>query len=302
MHALLALALLLSPLASPLGPRALDALPAEHDDLGRSHEPDFAATSVFGPWLDGRVIDADLDGQGEPDDRWADRGWGAVAPGCSDAAERRASGLCALGLAGGGWRSPYAPRGAVGLLDAQLHLQPGAYVEVNRKLDDHGLRAEHLGWASGRTLAGPLGVFAWHGTWRDANGNGVIDDGAGEFAWRSTPALRLAVWPWGAPGSLGVVAVAEGAEWVPMVDQTSMSVERRGWYAADALPALGYDPSALHTTIVGVVAGDGAFADVDEHASLSPSLDAWLGCAVVPARALTWVRDATSTGSLPCAA
>lgn len=300
MHALLPLALL--SVALP-GPRLLAELsPVEHDDQGRVDEPDFQATSVFGPWLGGRNLDRDLDAWGEPDDFWMERGWGFAAPGCMEGAQRRPSGTCALGLAGGGWASPYAPRGALGLLDLQVQWQPGAYLEVNRKLDDARLRPPHLGWASGRSMVGPVGLLAWFGVWGDANRNGVIDDApGGEFAWRGrcqgcTPGqLKLAVWPWGAPEPLGGIALAAESGWSPMDDRTpAQAPGARGWFAAQGLPALGYDASLLHTTVLAAAEigawgpEDAPFLDVDRVHSVSPSLDETVGAALESAPDPPW--------------
>lgn len=177
----------------------------EHDDLGRSDEPDVASTRVLGPLLTGCNVDDNLDGVCEPYPTVPANprtGSEVLAPGCSDDSGRRASGLCWLhlrtGVGVGGMTGSAAP-GAfthtkadpVRFLDAQVVLQPvRTYVEAHHKLEDSGLTPLLGGLQpglGGPFAAGPAGLTAWYGTWTDRNGNGVIDHGddaaRNEFRW-----------------------------------------------------------------------------------------------------------------------
>jgi hypothetical protein len=194
--------------ASHLGSYAYT--PVERDDQGRSVEPDFASTSVLGPFVENRVVDADRDGVATPDGALPQPfpgRTGHIAPGCTDDTGRRPSGLCGLytaglamplgatarvlaaGLAGvqgmGGDAAPgaFTPTKAtqVRLLDAQVALSASSagtsYVEVNRKLDDaFAPPGTEMALAEPPALiAGTSALWAWYGKWQDKNGNGVID-------------------------------------------------------------------------------------------------------------------------------
>lgn len=179
--------------------------PVEHDDQGRSVEPDFASTAVLGPLVANRVVDADLDGVAVPDSALPQPFPGisdVLAPGCWDDAGRQPSGLCGLHTTGfsnpAGTVVPIVPSGLLGVegmsgvlapgaftpakatrlrfLDARVetHAGPlGTYLELNRKLDDASARAGLPGLAD--AVVGPSAVWAWYGQWQDKNGNGVID-------------------------------------------------------------------------------------------------------------------------------
>lgn len=183
--------------------------PVEHDDQGRSDEPDFASTSIFGFFLGNRVIDLNLDGRAEADSALSNTPPGqapVLAPGCWDDSGRRPSGLCGAWTAGVGTplRPRIVPPGTIGVqgmtgghapgrftrtqqdsvrfLDARLQVQlpTGANYEldVNHKLQDAGvlgwIRVVDPRWGSFVVL-GPTAWWAWHGVWTDKNGNGVID-------------------------------------------------------------------------------------------------------------------------------
>jgi hypothetical protein len=202
---LLALVALAAPAAgSHMGMYARN--PVEHDDQGRVAEPDSQVTSVLGPTVRNRVVDANLDGIAV-DDHALPQPFpgrtGVLAPGCTDDTGRQPSGLCGLwtvgagipvgatvtvvppGLAGvrgmGGDAAPgaFTPTkgSAVRFLDARIHLQtPYAWtatLDVNRKVDDAaapaGLGDPHA------IVAGSAAVWAWYGRWQDKNGNGVVD-------------------------------------------------------------------------------------------------------------------------------
>lgn len=217
-------AVLLAVLALPaqaghLGPYYY--MPTEHDDQGSVVEPDFARTSVLGPMVTNKVVDADLDGYAVADDALPRPfpGLGQViAPGCTDDAGRRPNGLCGLWTSGAGTPTGAAvrllPSGMAGVrgmggdaapgaftptkadrvrfLDARVTLSGapyGPYLDVNRKLDE-GARLATLG--GHRDVAvGPSAFWAWYGLWQDRNGNGVVDVHEGnppgpantEFVW-----------------------------------------------------------------------------------------------------------------------
>lgn len=154
--------------------------PVEHDDSGRSMEPDFFATSVFGPALADQTIDINVDGLTELDSALPGTPPGhsqVVAPGCTDSAGRQPSGMCGLWTVGAGDTGiivpevgpvPGVPPGVqgtsgmdgnsapgrfslskthqVGFLDARVDLEfysplgPAVYVDYNSKLRDTGVR------------------------------------------------------------------------------------------------------------------------------------------------------------------
>jgi hypothetical protein len=207
--AALAMLFLLAPALVALSPQALagpmtsySSLPSEHDDLGRSNEPDHFATGVLGPIVTNCVI---IMGGSTctPDPLLPPPGPNqaeVLAPGCTDDTGRQPSGLCGLWSIGGPFGLP--PPGTAGIagpsgnaapgrftptkstqivfLDAQMPRMTGpfgSYWELNNKLADLGV----FGLLALVTPhAGPFvhletGVFAWHGAWQDKNGNGVID-------------------------------------------------------------------------------------------------------------------------------
>ncbi|MCA1814640.1 MAG: hypothetical protein LC624_11970, partial [Halobacteriales archaeon] len=164
----------------------------EHDDLGRSDEPDRASTSVLGPLVAERVV-----GLSSVDNAFAvpDAAFpvGAVlAPGCSDDAGRQPSGLCWLngqvrfaGVPGmTGNAAPGLTRtkdASVRLLDARQDQMVSAgavrVLDVNHKLVDM-VRPVSSGVDPDlfqRFVLGPTELWAWFGIWQDRNGNGVID-------------------------------------------------------------------------------------------------------------------------------
>jgi hypothetical protein len=182
--------------------------PVEHDDQGRSIEPDFANTAVFGPLVVNKVIDANNDGVATADGALGVAPGAKLAPGCTDDTGRRPSGACGLwtigagtpagatvtvvppGVAGvqgmGGNAAPgaFTPTKAtkVRFLDTIWHFQQNSagstYIELNRKVDDSGLRpvlASIDSNLAGDFILGPNAVWAWYGQWQDKNGNGVID-------------------------------------------------------------------------------------------------------------------------------
>ncbi|MCA1814780.1 MAG: hypothetical protein LC624_12700 [Halobacteriales archaeon] len=216
--ALLALVVLLAP-AVRAGSDAMltdyALLPTEHDDQGRSDEPDRVATGVLGPLVSDCVLSFNAfttPGLGRacvPDSALPA---GILAPGCTDDAGRQPSGSCALWSQGvrsggaqpvpaqtvgtrgmGGNRAPgaFTPTkdAALRMLDVHADLLPldGLYTggartfDVDHKLADLPFDARALGL--GPALIGPTAFWAWYGVWRDANGNGVIDalgDDAGQ--------------------------------------------------------------------------------------------------------------------------
>lgn len=181
-----------APLASAGGHNALYVLTTEHDDGGRSVEPDFPGiTSVLGIAVSERDVDANLDGVAETHDVGRD-----VAPGCTDDSGRRPSGLCFLhwrtgqlglpqvgvpGMTGNSAPGGFTPTkaGVVRFMDLQVYLDPlRALVDVNRKLDDSNLRPllRQADPNFGNQIAPPsAGFHMWYGNWQDKNGNGVLD-------------------------------------------------------------------------------------------------------------------------------
>ncbi|MGH2668971.1 MAG: hypothetical protein ACRDH5_07635, partial [bacterium] len=168
-------------------------LTPEHDDTGRSDEPNFAGTTAaLGKPVGERVVDANLDGVGEAYSAEND-----VAPGCTDDAGRQLSGTCFLhwrstqlglpaqpgtpGMGGVAAPGDFTPtKGArVRFMDNIGTLQPvRVYIEMNKKLDDTGLRALLSGVdpSFGNAIVPPSAGFTmWYGVWQDKNGNGVID-------------------------------------------------------------------------------------------------------------------------------
>jgi hypothetical protein len=165
----------------------------EHDDLGRSDEPDYAVTGVLGLTVANRVVDFSLvDGASAVSDVSLGPGQPVLAPGCTDDNGREQSGLCWLHLmvrflGVEGMTGDRAP-GLTGLKsrevrfldarqDVQLTLPVTRVVDVNHKLDDAGASAllRSAGVPASRFVAGPTELWAWFGTWHDQNGNGVVD-------------------------------------------------------------------------------------------------------------------------------
>jgi hypothetical protein len=208
-------AVLLAPVGAATHMRNYAQFFVEHDDQGRSDEPDFASTGVLGRLVANCVADLTPADPGCIPDGALGRVPGqaeAIAPGCTDDTGRRPSGMCGMwtiGIYHSALEDPSlaTPPGVVGVqgmsgnaapgrlsaskgtiirfMDIQTNLQeifPGfsgsQYHDYNRKLEDSGARAllssldPNLG---GRQVAGSTGVWAWYGTWKDSNGNGVID-------------------------------------------------------------------------------------------------------------------------------
>lgn len=190
--AVLLVLLLVAPLAQGSHMQAYTRTP-DHDDLGRSDEPDFAATSVLGLPLANRVLEPTLDDAASalPDTAFASPR--KLAPGCSDDSGRQPSGLCWLNLnvrfLGVRGMSGSAAPGFTGskatpirFLDMRQDLQLTVPVtrvfDVHHKPGDTGVRAalQSLDPSLGSPfVAGPTSVWAWFGTWADKNGNGVVD-------------------------------------------------------------------------------------------------------------------------------
>lgn len=209
----LALCVLLAPVSSASHMTEYRYNPVEHDDQGRSDEPDGESTSVLGGFLrqcmaevpskagfEGRCsIPLDpLPGQSR-----------VLAPGCTGEAEgqmvRRLSGQCGLWTVGvsdlkeGHTLIPPqtipAPASEGGMLAARA---PGAFTRTKdasiRFLDGHVIWAPELqnnyhqielnrkladvsggSIPSGFVIPGENIVHVWYGQWSDRNGNGVID-------------------------------------------------------------------------------------------------------------------------------
>jgi hypothetical protein len=221
--AALAMLLLLAPAILVLSPPAFagpmtsyNTLPSEHDDQGRSSEPDLQATQVLGPVTRNCVLYSSDSGfprcvrddllPPAPPGRSAE-----LAPGCTDDAGRQVSGRCGLWTLGGSLLGTPGMSGSAApgrfsatkatqfrFLDVHMDQQDpatGSRFELNAKLGDGG------GFAALATVspdhgspfvAGPTSVWAWYGNWTDKNGNGVIDHlscgndcvtPANEFVW-----------------------------------------------------------------------------------------------------------------------
>jgi hypothetical protein len=176
----------------------------EHDDQGRSFEPDGLITSVLGPTVSNSVADPSLTGTGVLDALLPPTPplhSNLIAPGCSDDFGRQTSGLCAMGIIAGmtGADAPgrfsLTKTTPVRFLDARVSLAPpgptnqgtGLSVDLNAKFVDLGLIPTPV---PDFTVVGPTSVWAWHGLWTDLNGNGVIDTGnvaaTNEFTWEGT--------------------------------------------------------------------------------------------------------------------
>jgi hypothetical protein len=207
--ALVALGMMISaaPLAVAGGHMTGYHLTPEHDDGGRSNEPDNVATGLLGPLVTSCNVDASLDGQCEihsPAQPNPHTGSRVVAPGCTSDAGRQTSGLCFLALQTGGAAGVPGMSGSkapgaftptkgsqVRFLDNQLHLMPvRAFVDHNAKLRESG--ASGLLGSVDPRLGTPFvpasaGFTAWYGTWQDKNGNGVVDHSdnaaSNEFQW-----------------------------------------------------------------------------------------------------------------------
>lgn len=185
--------------------------PVEHDDQGRSNEPDFRPGDC--------TVDITGDGRCTAQDLALWPPGRVVAQGCTQDSGRVYSGLCGIEtvVCPGNPVGPMLPVcNAVGppvtctappsgvrsvrFLDTHVNVQltgPAGgtqYVEVNRKLQDLGVfGAEQaaLGGDGSDVIAGPTGVWAWYGVFRDRNCNGVIDhfgdgttpDPRNEFTW-----------------------------------------------------------------------------------------------------------------------
>ena len=188
--------------------------PVEHDDQGRSDEPDGLGTSVLGPAIAGCNVEIPVGGAfasrcnlaASPDGR-------VVAPGCTGdgpngAAVRRQSGQCGLWTIGAGYTSTVVPPDTIpppaselgqggdrapGLaaskhvpirfLDTQVFWAsqpPGSLpnthqLALTRILQDLGAQlGQHLPMEHG-IVPGDAIVHVWFGEWTDLNGNGVID-------------------------------------------------------------------------------------------------------------------------------
>lgn len=180
--------------------------PVEHDDQGRSNEPDGATGGLYGAGVRDCTVDTDRDGRCTPLDLALWPEGEVVAQGCTDDTGRRVSGFCALnqGITPVG----PAPIGYVGvppldcglpagerpllMLDVRQALYPTAGVagghpifELNRKLQDTGFFAVEqaiLGGPGTDVLVGGTAMLAWYGYYHDKNCNGVIDQWGGEQA------------------------------------------------------------------------------------------------------------------------
>jgi hypothetical protein len=208
----------LVPAASATHLSAYRYYPTEHDDMGRVAEPDLASTSVLGSLVANCIVDFTPNDVGcVPDGALGPAGAQAahVAPGCTDDTGRRPSGTCGIYTVGAGDGNtgeiiPPKVAGVQGMsgvkapgrvtptkdtvvriLDSQTQLQmnPPAggskYLDINRKLDDSGLRAALGGldpsFRSQVLTPGGNALWAWYGTWQDKNGNGVIDHQEGDL-------------------------------------------------------------------------------------------------------------------------
>ncbi|MCA1812642.1 MAG: hypothetical protein LC624_01670 [Halobacteriales archaeon] len=196
--------------------------PTSHDDLGRSDEPNFVGTtSILGPAVGDKVVDANRDGAAE-----AYAVGAPVAPGCTDNDGRQPSGLCGLYSIGAGNANspanPVVPPHTAGTQGMGGNAAPGRFTSTKditvRLLDmrsdfqlnppaggsvyfdySHAIgdtpAAGVLAAAGASNLAllpGGTAHWAWFGDWTDRNGNGVIDaigdqagnvDASNEFVW-----------------------------------------------------------------------------------------------------------------------
>lgn len=222
-RALVLAAVLLAPVAgaSHMGLQRGD--PVQHDQQGRSDEPDGLRTSVLGPTLTNCVLE--LPGTGfagrclrDPVSR---PGFAAtLAPGCTGSDGdgqplRREAGQCGLwtvGVRDGGVQTvpagvvppPVSERGMGGasapggytpLKGSTLRFLDGRIDAASQVATTFVLDVNHAGadlaGLGDHVLPGDAIVWAWFGQWTDRNGNGVIDaltpgsagPTANEFTW-----------------------------------------------------------------------------------------------------------------------
>jgi hypothetical protein len=182
----------------------------EHDDQGRSDEPNFAGTtSIFGAAVGDKVVDTN--GDGVPEVYTADltNPNNVLAPGCTDDNGREPSGTCGLvtidglpgttGMSGDAAPGRFTPTKSTeitflsNVITEHLAAPSQRMFDYNHKVRD--LPGPVKNALPGQDfLAGIVGEWLWWGDWHDQNGNGVIDhqtlcgndcvDADNEFVWR----------------------------------------------------------------------------------------------------------------------